>query len=83
MSRPLSKSKAIQNMLGRLGYHARPNDVVAALAENGIEVSKGLVQKVKMEIRKDTSGIRRQQARVKQVAPGRKVRRVRKVPESK
>jgi len=80
MPRHLSKSRAIQNMLGRLGYHARPSDVVAALAEYGIEVSEGLVQKVKMEIRKDTSGIRRQQARAKQVVPGRQVRRVRKVP---
>jgi len=83
MPRHPRKAKAIQNMLGRLGYHARPSDVVAALAEYGIEVNEGLVQKVKMEIRKDTSGIRRQQARVKQVVPGRQVRRVRKVRRSR
>jgi hypothetical protein len=71
MARHLSKARAIQNMLGRLGYHARPGDVVAALAECRIEVNEGLVEKVRMEIRKDTSGIRRQQARVKQVVPGR------------
>jgi len=76
-----SRSRAIQNALGRLGWHAKPAEVIAFLAEQGIEISEGLVQKVKLEAVKDTSRIRRQRAaikptllpvvRVRKLAPGR------------
>ena len=82
MSHHVSKVKAIRSVLGRLGFHARPGDVVAALAEYGIAVSQAQVQKVRTEIVKNTSGIRREQARLKQVFPTRQVRHIRKAPES-
>ena len=80
MPKHFSKSKAIHNMLGRLGFHAKPSDVVAALREYGIEVSAGLVQKVKMEILKDTSGVRRQKATLPITAGNQRTRIIRKIP---
>jgi hypothetical protein len=64
-------------VLGRLGFHARPSDVVAELAKYGIEVSAGMVQKVKIEAAKDTSGLRRRMA---SAGPHPKPRVVRKIP---
>lgn len=78
MSKHFSKSKAIHNMLGRLGFHAKPGEVVAALAEYGVEVSEGLVQKVKIDILKDTSEVRRQQTRM--TPSNQRIRIVRKIP---
>ncbi len=75
-----SRSRAIQNALGRLGWHAKPGEIVAFLAEQGIEVSEGLVQKVKLEAVKDTSGIRRQRATIKGSLLPLPIRRVRKLP---
>jgi len=62
MPKRTHKSRAVLSALGRLGFHAHPSDVVAELAKYGIEVSAGLVQKVKIEAAKDTSGVRRQTA---------------------
>ncbi len=80
MSKPISKSKAIMNVLGRLGFHAKASEVVAALREYGIVVSEGLVQKVKIGILKDTSGIRRQSTKMQQAAQPAARRLVRTVP---
>ncbi len=57
-----SKSRAVRAMLGRLGWHARPADVAAALREMGVEVSCGLVQRIKTEAAADRSGLRRRRA---------------------
>ena len=59
---------------------SKPSDVVAELAKYGIEVSAGLVQKVKIELMKDTSGIRRQKAKLALAEPHPKVRAIRKTP---
>jgi len=61
----ISKSKAIQDALGRLGWHASGKDVVVFLANCGIDVNEGLVHKVKMDRLKDSSGLKRQKAKVK------------------
>ena len=80
MSRRIRRSRAVLSVLGRLGFHARPGDVVAELAKYGIEVRAGLVQKVKIEAAKDTSGIRRQKARAVMAQPHPQARVVRKTP---
>jgi hypothetical protein len=43
-----SKTRAIQNTLARLGMQASPEQVVAVLAEFGIDVTEALVRQVKM-----------------------------------
>lgn len=80
MSERIHKSRAVLSVLGRLGFHARTDDVVVELAKYGIEVSVGLVQRVKIEAVKNTSGIRRQttKAAVAELHP--RTRVVRKVP---
>ena len=80
-SRRISKSKAVQNALGQLGWHAGAKDVVVFLANRGIEVSDGLIHKVKLESLKDSSGVIRQQAKVRQVGGHSARRRIRKVPD--
>ncbi len=80
MAKRIRKARAVLTVLGRLGLHAKPSDVVAELAKYGIEVSAGLVQKVKIELMKDTSGVRRQKAKVAMNEPHPKVRAVRKTP---
>lgn len=77
MPKHIHKSRVVLSALGRLGFHAHPSDVVAELAKFGIEVSAGLVQKVKIETAKDTSGVRRQKARA---GANPKPRVVRKTP---
>jgi hypothetical protein len=46
MSHRPSKRRAIQNALGRLGWQARSKEVIALLADYGIEVSEGLVSRM-------------------------------------
>jgi hypothetical protein len=70
----------VLSVLGRLGFHAHCKDVVAELAKYGIEVSAGLVQKVKIELMKDTRGVRRSMARAAIAAVYPKVRAVRETP---
>ena len=78
MAKRIRKSRVVLTVLGRLGLHANSSDVVAELAKHGIEVSAGLVQKVKIELMKDTSGARRQKAKLAMAEPHPKVRAVRK-----
>ncbi len=80
MAKRTRKTRAVLTGLGRLGLHAKPDDVAAELAKYGIEVSVGFVQKVKIEVMKDTSGIRRQKAKLAMAEPHPKVRAVRKTP---
>ena len=80
MPKRIQRSRAVLSVLGRLGFHAHPSDVVAELAKYGIEVSAGLVQKVKIEAAKDTSGLRRQMSKAVIAAVHPKVRVVRKIP---
>jgi len=72
-----SKSKAIQNALGQLGWHASGKDVVAFLANFGIDVDEGLVHKVKVASLKDTGRVRRQLAQ----ATSSDLRRMARLPQ--
>jgi hypothetical protein len=54
---------------------------VEALARFGIHVSEGLVHRVKIEMLKDTAGIRREKARIPKAKP--LVQRPPKIPRSR
>ncbi len=56
----MSRKRAIQNMLGRLGMQASTKEVVAALAAVGISVTEGLVRQVKVEMLKEVVRVERQ-----------------------
>jgi hypothetical protein len=75
----ISKTRAIQNTLARLGMQASPTQVVATLADLGIGVNEGLVRQVKVEMLKETAKIERQQVKVPR-AEQPKVQRSPKVP---
>jgi len=49
-----SRKKAIQAALGQLGWQSSAKDVVAHLARYGIDVSEGLVSKVRIDGLKKT-----------------------------
>ncbi len=78
--RRISKAKAIQDALGRLGWHASGKDVVAILANYGIEVNEGLVHKVKVDFLKDSSGLKRRMAKVQKTGQRSAVPLRQKVP---
>jgi hypothetical protein len=63
----MSRRRAIQKTLGRLGMQAGNREVVAALAECGIGVTEGLVRQVRIEMLKETAKVERQKVMV----PGR------------
>ena len=48
-----SAKTTIPNALARLGWHAEPKDVTASLANSGIEVSEGLVSRVRGRTQKN------------------------------
>ena len=62
----ISKSKAIQTALDQLGWHVSGKDVVAFLANYGIEVNEGLVQSMKVDSLTDSIGIKRRKEKVSQ-----------------
>jgi len=64
-SRRPSKRMAILNALGQLGWHARGKDVVALLADFGIEVNEGLVSKVRIDSLKRSEEVKRQEKKVR------------------
>jgi hypothetical protein len=74
-----SRTRAIQNALDRLGMQARPEQVVAALADIGIFVTEALVLQVKMRMLKRLVQVERQQVRTPQIERP-QVRRPPKVP---
>ncbi len=77
----MNKKGAIRNALGRLGWHASGKDVVALLANFGVEVSPGLVHKVRIEALKDSGRLR--QLRIQAPLGGRPltIPRAKKVPD--
>jgi hypothetical protein len=79
MRKKSSRTRAIQNTLARLGMQASPEQVVAALANFGIDVNEGLVRQVKLEMLKQAAKVKRQQVRTPQVEQP-QVRRPSKVP---
>jgi hypothetical protein len=74
-----SKTRVIQNALARLGMQARPEQVVAALADIGIVVNEALVRQVRVELLKQAAKVQRQQVRTPQVERP-QVRRPPKLP---
>jgi hypothetical protein len=60
----MSRKRAIQNALGRLGMQASPKQVVAALADFGIDVTEGLVRRVKVEMLEETAKAERQRLKI-------------------
>jgi hypothetical protein len=58
----VNKRRAIRNTLARLGMQARPDQVVEALENYGIEVSHRFVSRVKIQILQDESKAARERA---------------------
>ena len=61
---PVSKKRAIQYTLGRLGMQASNREVVAALADVGVGVTEGLIRQVRVELLKEAARAERQRARL-------------------
>jgi hypothetical protein len=69
------KRRAIRDALHRLGLHARPAQVVAALAGRGVVVSAGQVRAVLFELLRGPAGPgRRDAARPPAPPPARRFR---------
>ena len=75
----ISRTRAIQNALARLGMQASPKQVVAALAEFGIDVTETLVRQVKVQMLKRLAKVERQQVKAS-TAERPQVRNQRKLP---
>ena len=73
--------KAVQNALGRLGWHASASDVVAFLAQYHIDVAEGLVCEVKRKSLKSSSREVLQQAKVRQRDRREATAPIRKIPK--
>ena len=63
----MSRTRAIQNALARLGMQASPMQVVAALADIGIVVNEALVRQVRVKMLKQAAKVERQQVRTPQI----------------
>jgi hypothetical protein len=63
----IRKTRVIQNTLARLGMQAKPKQVVAVLADFGIDVSIGLVRRVQVEMAKEFAHIERRRVKVPNV----------------
>jgi hypothetical protein len=75
------KRKAIQNAFGRLGGQACNKDVMALLASMGVEVSEGLVSRVKLESLKQVDEAKMKQAKLNQMARQRRTTGIIKLPQ--
>jgi len=82
-SRRPSKRNAIRNALGQLGWHAKGRDVVAFLANLGIEVNEGLISKVRVEALKKPERVKQHEEKVKNTDKRRKRPMVRKIPQQR
>ena len=82
-TRRTSKRRAIQDALGQLGWHASGKDVVSLLASYGIDVSEGLVAKVKVESLKRSGEVKRQKQRVNSADKRRKRPMSQKKPQQR
>jgi hypothetical protein len=78
-----SKKNAIRNALGQLGWHAKGRDVVAYLANFGIEVNEGMVSTVKMESIKRPGEVKRHEENVKSTDKRHRRPTLRKIPQRK
>ena len=78
-----SKKQAIQNALGQLGWHAKGRDIVAFLANFGIEVNEGLVSTIKIESTKRPGELKRHVEQVKGTDKRRQRPMLRKIPQQR
>ena len=76
-----SKKRAVQNALGQLGWQARVKDVIALLADYGIEVSEGLISRVKVESLKRSDALKLKQMKIDQMARQRRTKSIIKLPQ--
>jgi hypothetical protein len=74
------KSAAIRTALGTLGWHGSAKDVVAMLANYGLHVNEGLVQKVKLEALKETGKFKCQMAAARRLRCRQQVPFIKKIP---
>jgi hypothetical protein len=81
MSKHPSKRRAIQNALGRLGWQVHSKDVIALLADYGIEVSERLVSRVRIDSLKKLDESKMRQAKIDQMARQRRTKGVSKLPQ--
>jgi hypothetical protein len=82
-TRGTSRKKAIQAALGQLGWQASGKEVAALLATYGINVSEGLVNKVKVESLKRSDEVKRHEERLKGVDKRRIRPMVQKKPQQR
>jgi hypothetical protein len=61
----VNKKRAIRDALCRLGLHARPAQVVAALADYGMSVSEELVRAVVFELLREAARAERQRSKAR------------------
>ncbi len=80
-ARRSSKKHAIRNALGQLGWHAKGRDIVAYLANFGIEVNEGMVSTIKMEGLKMPGAVKRHEEKIKSTDNRRKRPTLRKIPQ--
>jgi hypothetical protein len=78
-----SKRKTITNALSRLGRQAHGKEVVALLADYGIDVSEDLVRSVRIASMKKSDALKTKQARIDQMCRRRRMPTVRKVPQQR
>ncbi len=64
----MAMTRAIRNAVARLGMQASPKQIVAFLANFGIDVSEALIRWVKVEMLKETAKAERQRLKVPNVA---------------
>ena len=83
MPKRTSKRKAIETALGQLGWHASGEEVVALLASHGIEVSEGLVAKVKVESLKRSEEVKQHEEKVKSADKRRRRPMTQKKPQQR
>jgi hypothetical protein len=81
MSHRPSKRRAVESALGQLGWQARGKDVIADLAEYGIEVSESLVSRVWVESLKKSDELKMKQARINQMARELRTKSIIKLPQ--
>lgn len=70
-----SRKRAVENALGRFGMQAKPEEVVAALARQGIEVSEEFVRLVRIDLLKADGRMRAQSTQANQHSARHQVRR--------
>jgi hypothetical protein len=78
-----SKKRAIKGTLFRLGFQARPAEVVATLANSGVWVGESLVRAVQIEVLQDLARSDRQRVRARLPVSPPPVQRAPRMPQQR